>query len=1116
MGLTAWVLFKGEAFPYSLLKVDKSRVEIQMQARTIAAGMGFVKDNHIESTIFINDYYGKTFLEHVYWLKMADQLMLQEVPVWYWKSRFCKEFDQEEFYTWLSPEGKIVGFEHRIANDVEIKSVSHEKARRLAWNFIESVEPNWKRYSVLIADRTITRNMRTDHSFTWEDSTTNYMGAHLRIYAYISGDKITAYSKRLHVPESWIREFASKRSYHKLLALFAGSFTKLFGTLAYLIAVWGIVSGNIRWRIAVTGGVILGGLSAIDYWNDWPEVVSQYNTTISFNNYVSGLIVPALQRFASQTLIGMSLFAGAEIVYRKMFPQKMALENLLTRAGLSDFSVLQSTIVGQLLVGVSLGWIVLYYGLGRYFHFWCPLSVDSSKVLGDVVPFVAAVSFGTGAAFHEELACRVVGLGVGWKLFKNFWIANLFQAMFWGFAHSTYAQEPAYVRGIELTVEGMVLGCILRRYGLVACVVWHYTIDAFLRIEPFLRSDLPELKLSVIPAVVLALMIVGIARIQSNFRNQPDSKVLMNECINFKTAPTSTTESAGAFETSILTTKARVLLTAFFVLILTTILILPQPQTVNGDIKFGITRDEAFTAASGVIARHGIDSSGCWTQASTFDNFFDAQYLFEKSSLSLVKSLLHRTRREVLWKIRYFKPGQTEEYTVYLDSKGKEVTLAIARGENEEGPSLSQEQAQSRAEEYLRTVQADLPKCMVKHISAHKRKHVTDYTVEFVCPSLDVSLAACRITVDVIGTQVGNYHQWWDLPDSWLFEQQKRVNGKAFWDHVHSVFNLAVFLLFIWWCYSVLKGTVIKIRFALALTCVWAVLLIIDQVNGLPLVLSGYRTVTPINVYVFGQVLYDMSRTLQASIASFILCVVALTALRNSGISAVSFRPFLGSMIGTGNSSSRLRFDVWIDAILIAFASIAFCRLLVTLTQLVLSVVSPQLMYTCQSCPLFIMNGSVPYNFIAAICNLANAGSPALFIFSNTVKTILQCGAFLVVITAMFTRYAPTFWRAFAAASVSILIYYSADQYWQNYIVHVVQAIVLFLFCYFMVKKVARNNCLAYVSFFALGVLVPYLEALAIQDFRLFFTEAIVLVVMIIILPFTVVMAGCRSAITSK
>jgi len=66
----------------------------------------------------------------------------------------------------------------------------------------------------------------------------------------------------------------------------------------------------------------------------------------------------------------------------------------------------------------------------------------------------------------------------------------------WSFLHSNYPQEPAYIRGIEIGLIGIVAGLVMLRWGILATLIWHYTVDATLGSLLLLRSASPYLRIS--------------------------------------------------------------------------------------------------------------------------------------------------------------------------------------------------------------------------------------------------------------------------------------------------------------------------------------------------------------------------------------------------------------------------------------------------------------------------------------------------------------------------------------------------------------------------------------------------------------------------------------------
>ncbi|MDB4868104.1 MAG: family intrarane metalloprotease [Cohnella sp.] len=87
------------------------------------------------------------------------------------------------------------------------------------------------------------------------------------------------------------------------------------------------------------------------------------------------------------------------------------------------------------------------------------------------------------------------------------WIAMLPPGLFWAFGHVGYAVYPAYSRLIELVLMGMLFGWFLLRFGLMAVIFAHVTLDSTLMgvqmVFDGLPGDLPAGLIGILmPAVV--------------------------------------------------------------------------------------------------------------------------------------------------------------------------------------------------------------------------------------------------------------------------------------------------------------------------------------------------------------------------------------------------------------------------------------------------------------------------------------------------------------------------------------------------------------------------------------------------------------------------------------
>src|SRR5260221_13956657 len=97
---------------------------------------------------------------------------------------------------------------------------------------------------------------------------------------------------------------------------------------------------------------------------------------------------------------------------------------------------------------------------------------------------------------NEDFTFRLFAIPFFMRISRSRWIAIIVPAFLWGFLHSNYPQEPAYIRGVEVGLIGIVAGIVMLRYGILSTLIWHYTVDASLVGLFLVRSDNLYFKIS--------------------------------------------------------------------------------------------------------------------------------------------------------------------------------------------------------------------------------------------------------------------------------------------------------------------------------------------------------------------------------------------------------------------------------------------------------------------------------------------------------------------------------------------------------------------------------------------------------------------------------------------
>jgi hypothetical protein len=1008
----------------------------------------------LKSITFSYDNDAKSFLEYELGVRKANELMKSEIPVWYWRVRMVRELQQEELRVFMSPDGKLSGLGHDFENDKSIPSLTHKEAEAFARNFVEKETGNSLEGFDLIKDEERKKPKRTDHTFTFEDTRKDFKGAKMRVLVGLAGNQIDSYNRYLHVPEAWERKFEDIRSYNMMLAKIA----QIFMTLLMLVSIftfgWAVMTGNIRWVPVVVIALVYSVFPSLDSINNFNEIAAGYNTNITYNSYISTELLKLLAAIVPNAFSAIVLFGAAEALYRKTFPDHIAVEKILTADGVKSKAVRLALLVGQLLFMIDLGWVVFYYLVGQKIGFWCPLGVENYEILSSFVPAISAMHVGVTASFMEEALYRVIGMSLMMRISGNFWVANLFQAAAWGFAHSSYPQQPFYARGVELTIGGLLDGWILRRYGILACVASHYVFDTFLGVKPLFSSGDTQLRATALLSVIPFLVLLACGTLSSRRVKDTDTepKLLnraINETIHVKELDESEPEEKPISYTSIVPQGRLFLFIATVVIGLASFVI--RPQIINSDATVHIERHQAESVAAKVLSRHGIEAPGYTVVSYLTEQGANEpeQYLFEKVGFAKTREIVKKSHSDgFCWHVRFFKPKTPEEYEVQLDGDGREIGFDVQLAEETAGAFLAKDEALQKVHLELDSVYPYLQPYELESASEQKRPARTDWTFVFRSRQFDAADARFKTNMTVYGDIVSGATWAWEVPDKWTFDRQKRSVREELASNVYTGGAILVFILGAVWIIGVLYARAIKIRPALIIGVIYTLTLIPEQLNTLPLLFASYTTTTPINNFLTDVVsqyaqAYLRAFWLSSTVAAFAIASLRILfpQVRLSNYFTVVLRPH-----NKENQSVQRR--MWVDGALAGYAFVAFYELILVATGMLRVHFSPEIQQSSLNTVATLMNLQFPP--LESLVTAPVQGVQQLFI------TAIAVG--------FYARYCRSAKVYFALILLVSLGSWFGTKHLQDAVIGFLSTVATYTLNWFFIAKIAKTNPVAYFT----------------------------------------------------
>ncbi len=507
LGIVLFLALYNEAFPDAAIDLTLSRDQIAQQANNYLKSQGYDVAAYESVVDFNQNWWSSVYLQRTLGVAETNRLVKAErLPIWTWKARWFKPQQQEEFSLELMPDGEVIGFSHTISETAPGAALEQNAARAIAEKYLTADRQlNLNDLELTSASSQEQPGGRIDHRFEWKRRDFALGDGDLRRAISVQGDRVGNYTTWLRVPEAFERDFSAQRNvagYINNTAFFTG-FT-LFGAIGLAALGLGALRGVIEWRTALIPALLVGGISLLSGLNTLPLYKTGYSTT---NNYVLfwlgnivGILFNALYNFVFVAI----LWLGGTALAKQRWPRQ---DKILPRG---DRWLSLYGWRGLMLGGVGFGYVTLFYLIAvKFFNGWTPLDAPGGYAVATPFPFLGPLASGIIPATTEELLFRLIGITAVLLAFKKRWLALLIPGMLWAFAHTGYVTEPIILRGIELTIEAVLIsGLFFLRFGLFTTIMAHFAYNAGLGALPLLRSSDPYFVLSGL--IVIAAMLLPI------------------------------------------------------------------------------------------------------------------------------------------------------------------------------------------------------------------------------------------------------------------------------------------------------------------------------------------------------------------------------------------------------------------------------------------------------------------------------------------------------------------------------------------------------------------------------------------------------------------------------
>lgn len=821
IGVSVYFHYQEELFPSIGTKITMSAQEAKQQAMQKNHNSKLILNP--QKAIFISAYQTNQDTNNYITLyaggnkKLNQLLSNHELISSYWHVRsYIPEQIQENHY-YFTPTGENFGFTIVLPEDKVLPNLDKQSAQKLAMDYIKKhpiAGAAIENYKLQDHSEYQQNNGRIDHTFIYENPDAKIEEARHKLEFTVSGNQLTNAQKYIQLPSNFAKKIQSMQAYNSTLFEIAQYFAfAMYGALGIFLFIKGAKQQALDYGSPVFYAIIITILTSLANLNSL-DLAQFYNhsSNLPINLWLSSVLINTFLQTIHGGIFLSVLFIIADYANRSAFPHHPNLWNWWKKENALSPGITSQVAFGYGLFCISLGYCALFYlGSQLFPNVWLPSgNFTDPNIISYFFPAFNPLANSLYAGFMEECAFRVIPIASAVIIGRAFhcekkllWPVLILQAIIFGGLHANYAQQPSYIRIIELGFEFFFYGLVYYRLGLLPVILAHYLFDLTVMGQSLFFTSTPYIQwqqLSLIICVIAPALVLLTQRLRSKqFFQWQSPKHLLNAHSPIKSLPIQSILPAKVIPTQAYTRydlQALLLLGGIGVCCYGYVFVHRPAQTTL--VK--VTEQQALAVAK-PIATQLLSPNKPWRISIQAEDKISMprKYLYDtlgvESTLKILKDgywtapnqnkldLRHHLDQDI-WEVSYKnfsekddQDQRTEKLTVWINEANTTPQYHLSLSDQHPKTNISKQQALNLAWEFLngKGVTKNNYKLINYTPTTHSSSKRTDHTFTFknsITPaehSLDP-----RWVIEVSGDKVSSASSYMHATEKWDAQQERQ------------------------------------------------------------------------------------------------------------------------------------------------------------------------------------------------------------------------------------------------------------------------------------------------------------------------------------------------------